>query len=300
MKCFDNWGEYEGANEGSGRSEKIWLTQTESGRIGLFKFRKSELTKEHVSEKLAQELATAVKLPCADIDLGRRDGREGCMSYLINKGDEELIEGIRLIGQKYPSFRADQLFDKDTQSYYSLGMILEVLEDKFLQREALRMVIFDFLIGNSDRHQSNWALLINREKARRFCPIYDNGSSLCAYVTEEQIDSYLGNDRVRFISLVDSKSRSRIRIDSNKKKEPTHLEMLEHIRQHYVSDWLMQWVEESVMVLSPQKINKIVSTFEKSEVSEKRKELLCRFLNTKVVYLKKCLGRRIQNDKDSE
>lgn len=40
MKDFSFWEEYEGTPEGSGRSEKIWLINPDTGQTGLFKLRK--------------------------------------------------------------------------------------------------------------------------------------------------------------------------------------------------------------------------------------------------------------------
>ncbi len=37
MKDFSFWEEYEGTPEGSGRSEKIWLMNPDTGQTGLFK-----------------------------------------------------------------------------------------------------------------------------------------------------------------------------------------------------------------------------------------------------------------------
>ena len=36
MKDFSFWEEYEGASEGSGRSEKIWLINPDTQQTGLF------------------------------------------------------------------------------------------------------------------------------------------------------------------------------------------------------------------------------------------------------------------------
>lgn len=41
MKDFSFWVEYEGAAEGSGRSEKLWLMNPDTGQTGLFKFKKT-------------------------------------------------------------------------------------------------------------------------------------------------------------------------------------------------------------------------------------------------------------------
>ena len=63
------------------------------------------------------------------------------------------------------------------------------------------MLVFDYLIGNSDRHQNNWAIIIKDQKME-WSPLYDNSSSLCAYILEEQIAGYLGKDKNRWNSLM--------------------------------------------------------------------------------------------------
>lgn len=50
MKDFSFWIEYEGAAEGSGRSEKLWLINPDTEQTGLFKFKKDIETTDHVSE----------------------------------------------------------------------------------------------------------------------------------------------------------------------------------------------------------------------------------------------------------
>lgn len=57
MKDFSFWQEYDGAAEGSGRSEKLWLTDPDTGQIGLFKFKKDITTTDHISECVASDLA---------------------------------------------------------------------------------------------------------------------------------------------------------------------------------------------------------------------------------------------------
>lgn len=63
--------------------------------------------------------------------------------------------------------------------------------------------------------------LNQKDENIRLCPLDDNGSSLCCDIDESKIDSYLGNDKVRFNSLINSKSTSRIRINKMQKKR-TH------------------------------------------------------------------------------
>lgn len=91
---FSSWQEYQGASEGSGRSEKIWLVNPVNDNVGLFKFNKSEYTTEHLSEKIASELGQIIGIKCSKIDLGTYDSRIGSLSYKINKNEDILIEGI--------------------------------------------------------------------------------------------------------------------------------------------------------------------------------------------------------------
>ena len=229
MKDFSFWEEYEGASEGSGRSEKIWLINPDTQQTGLFKFKKDEETTDHVSECVASDLAELIGIPCAKFEIGRYRGREGSMSYnIVDQSEKILIEGVYCINLVYDSFDVEKLMDIKTGDKYSLQMIKSALDQLNLFAEFLPILVFDFLIGNTDRHQSNWALILNKGKLS-ISPLYDNSSSLCAYVKEERVSQYLGADYRMWNSLVDSKSRSILRIGSQEERRPTHLEMLKYL-----------------------------------------------------------------------
>lgn len=168
-------------------------------------------------------------------------------------------------------------------------MILNSLNEYNFKSEFFRIVIFDFIIGNTDRHQNNWAVLQCNDNIR-ICPIYDNGSSLCCYIKEENIDTYLGNDKVRFNSIVNSKSKSRIRVDKNLKKESTHLEMIRYIKENY-NECIIEWVKIIKDSITDIAIDNIISNYEVSLISDKRKLLIKKFLLEKVNLLTKVFLR---------
>ena len=239
IENFDSWNVYDGASEGSGRSEKEWLI-SESDEIGLFKYPKFDPkdqreTTEHISEHLAHQLGLILNIPTAKVDIGVRDGRIGSMSYLVRSPDEMLAEGITFISGVYPRYNVETLRDEESGVYYCFDHILNSVPSIVPVKIWIEMMLFDFLIGNADRHQSNWALLLKivsddplSVQIRR-CPLYDNGSSLCSYVNKKQVEEYLGKDTNRFKSLVDTKSKSIIRIDGTQKSRPTHRNVISYL-----------------------------------------------------------------------
>ena len=83
----------------------------------------------------------------------------------------------------------------------SLEEILEVIEkhndiknNKELEEHFWNMFIVDGLIGNYDRHNGNWGVLVNDETQEiKLAPIYDCGSCLYSQLTDEQMEEILKN-----------------------------------------------------------------------------------------------------------
>ena len=276
-----------GMAEGSGRSEKEWLV-SENGQICLFKYPKSDETTEHVSEHLACQIGRIIGIETAAVDLACRNRRMGSISYRLNTDTQDLVEGIWFISGPYPRFNKDRLIDEESGQHYCLQMIETSLGELFNQQSTAEMLLFDFLIGNTDRHQSNWAILVETVEARPNatwpCPLYDNGSSLCSYVTEKQINQINHNDNNALLALVDTKSKSRIWIDGFSKSQPTHKEMIRHILKRYEST--QQIAQRILDRMTKDVIIDLLSQYPKTILPENRRALMCVFLEKKVEILR--------------
>ena len=212
------------------------------------------------------------------------------MSYnIVDREGAILIEGIYCISAIY-NFDAERLIDVETGEKYSLEMIRKVLEPLELFDSFLPLLVFDFLIGNTDRHQSNWALILENGKLS-LSPLYDNSSSLCAYVKEDRIKQYLGKDMLLWKSLVDTKSRSIIRITGHDKKAPTNLEMLKFLKKQYYRETkdIVKTMEERI---SEEAVCRILDKYKES-LSEEKRALIKKYILAKVELLKNVYKKEV-------
>ena len=181
--------------EPMGTKRKIWLCDPGNPREKwLFKYRNKEYTGDDWSEKVASELAAVLGVPHARVELAKRGPERGviCRDLVGASGAVELIPGDRVLAQHHPDY--PDLAEDYRNADHTLGRVLSVLErlgvavpDGTPRVDELRTAVdvfcgylmFDALIGNTDRNPGNWAVLgYSLAPSLRLCPSYDHASSL--------------------------------------------------------------------------------------------------------------------------
>ena len=142
-------------------------------------------------------------------------------------------------------------------------------------------LVFDCLIGNSDRHHSNWGVIpyiknVDDEKylKLRLCPLYDNGSSLCAYEDNNNIEVFF-KDRMKFEALVNTKSKSAIGWENE--RPIRHFDLLKKLKDNKY-EATIPYIEKIKNNINEKSIDKILTEFDSNIINEDMKKLLKMFL----------------------
>lgn len=198
--------------EDLGTKEKSWYTY--KGQKWLFK-KSRNLTGEHWSEKVAEQLCEHLGIPHATYELARYNDDIGVTSLSIieNRDKWRMTLGNQLLMREdasYPGHHEGRFVRVKEHTVYSVMAILDGnrTENQAPQWAGLPenidaagvfvgYLMLDALISNQDRHHENWAILVNLETKEQFlCPSYDHASSLgCTERDEKRMARLTSKDK---------------------------------------------------------------------------------------------------------
>jgi hypothetical protein len=181
-------------DEPMGSKEKVWCqlpTELGNGHWLFKQPRQQEENIEHLAEKIAYEVANLIQLPCARVELAELSGVRGSISLDVRSEGDVLVHGNEIIAGRVLLYdlhkkrrTTDHTFQRIRQA------ILEVCGGRCKEDmgQFAGYLVFDALIGNTDRHHENWALL-KREAGptdHRLAPSFDHASSLGREMRDER------------------------------------------------------------------------------------------------------------------
>jgi hypothetical protein len=186
--------------ETQGRQAHDWLSYKSRDRTWLFKPLRPQRNRplgEHITERLASELARVMGIPSARVDLAYRDGVLGCIVEDVRWSKGDIQAGRVLLAAVVEDYDPD---DPERRGH-NVGNIRLALE-RFAAPPDSHMpegftafdvftgyLIFDALIANRDRHDRNWAVLLpppGMRVADALCGSFDHASSLGFNLSDEE------------------------------------------------------------------------------------------------------------------
>ena len=182
-----DFSKYERSNRYYGGSErKIGILIGESEY--MLKFQKITpfgVRYNHISEFLGSRIFGLFDFPVQEVYLGTYEGEPvvACKNFIEQ-------------GEQFVPFNdvGESTLDRDKEVYqYSYEDIMQMLSDNTKLTDVQEtislfwdMFIVDALLGNFDRHGSNWGF-IKKNNKYRLAPIFDNGLSLFCFAGQEDL-----------------------------------------------------------------------------------------------------------------
>lgn len=226
---------YSKSNEFHKKNKKSWFRYIAKTAEKWYPI---ESITEFAINKLGEELGLNINE--TELIIGNRQIRF-LSKYFLSKG-EILLHGAEICGD-YLNDRvlANEIaVDKVTaRELFTFEFICEALDKIFkshsfkLKVEFVRMLVFDCLMGNNDRHFYNWGVIANTHRKVKmpiFAPIYDSARGLFWNESDEQIRhlyALQAHPNSRKIEKYSKSSQPRVSLENNKKAN--HFDLIEYI-----------------------------------------------------------------------
>ncbi|WP_144243262.1 hypothetical protein [Sphingobacterium sp. ML3W] len=237
---------------------------------------------------------------------------------MINRDNEQLVEVGRYMVTFNPKFIPEQNETRNEYSYQLLQNTLHHFSLAQYKHNFLQTLVFDALIGNSDRHQENWAFisdsyileenidignmveraqkekdfsytpeLVSKEfelrklTIKNIAPIYDSGSSLGRELTEDKIEKMLRDKQMMDAYI----RRGTSELHWEDKRKVPHFDLLRHFKKlelksdfEQATAFLKNWDSQKVEQIILNIDNVLPEEHSFYKLSAIRKELILKLL----------------------
>jgi len=286
---------------------------------------------EFWSEVIAYQIGKTLGLNILRYDVAVSNGQIGCLSpSMINIGKEQLVEVGRYMITYNPDFAPENNSTRNEYTYNLLSQTLEHFQLIQYKEIILQTLIFDALIGNSDRHQENWAFIsdsfnpdedidiqpmlaritkekefryddnlinkefeLRRQKIRDIAPIYDSGSSLGRELTEEKVRKMLSDKQMLDAYI----ARGTSELHWNTKQKVPHIKLVGLLKEiepkelfESASHFLEKWDDNKIYDIITGIDDILPDEHQFYKISPERKELIFKLLTLRFEHITNILN----------
>jgi hypothetical protein len=188
-----------------------------NGSPYMLKFQKKSefgMRFNHISEYIGSHIFTLLGFPTQETYLGTYEEEQvvACKDFI--KPDVQFVP-FNDVGES----TLDQDKERYQYSYDDIMMMLQVNSKLTQVKETIRsfweIYIVDALLGNFDRHGSNWGF-IKKNNAYSLAPVFDNGSCLYPNMTNEDEMESVMNSTEETEKRIFTFPTSQIKLDGKK------------------------------------------------------------------------------------
>ena len=255
---------------------------------------------ESITELLLNRLGTIFGLQMAESRIVMMGGQLRFLSrYFLNSTKEELVHGADILAgflNDSPQFVEEVDKQKLTNEWFTLQVIEQAVENMFFhQKEDImhnlsKLIIFDAVVGNNDRHFFNWGIVRSIDKSFQpyFSPIYDTARGLFGNYSEEKLENIVEINKTIDNHIKKYCKESKPKIGWEGETKQNHFQLFEKIYKHefYISK------DEIRTLLSPSVLAQMVEEVRQNFghlISVNRTTMICKCLEYRFNYLREML-----------
>jgi len=185
---------------------KVFKAKYSSWNSYIAKSAQKWYPQESIIEYLLNRIGIILDLDMNSVKLSRINGQIRFLSkYFLDVENEKLIHGAEICGEylQDESFAKEIAMDKKSaRELFTIQFIFESINSVFnycckdLSNNLVKMLVFDAIVGNNDRHFYNWGIIKSIKKAGpppRYSPIYDTARGLLWNWNDDRVRAQLIN-----------------------------------------------------------------------------------------------------------
>jgi hypothetical protein len=205
---IDDWlpaGEYEGMYPKGARDKSCFISPDhlpeeyrflKTGHYYLFKESNERYPWQFWIEIIAYRLGRFMNIEVPPVYIGFKNGEKkyGALIEWFYDDECSYIDGSMVMKSRIENY------DTKKGTQHNLETILDSVEKQAVFVEHWgKVLLFDSIIGNNDRHQDNWGIVYKKVGIAfqdiHFSPAFDNGTSMGNEILEDNFENF--NDRNR-------------------------------------------------------------------------------------------------------
>jgi hypothetical protein len=283
-----------------GTKEKYWLQPVPGSplaeRLHLFKVGRPG-TGENWSERVACEIAHEMGLPHAKYELASCMGMDGVISERFHPMGSSLFTANVLLARIHEDYDQTLRFQHvaytpSTCLKYISRRLQPPIDGALTAADFfVGYLVLDALIGNTDRHHENWAVILESPAAddgRRLAPTYDHASCLGREMTDERRSNRLTTSDLR-ANVAAYAERARTAFYDAERVQPfTSRELMAHLHHHHRSP--MRFWAQRAIDLRPDFFESIFDRIPSEWISNVSADFACAFLRQTQAMLREIIG----------
>jgi hypothetical protein len=199
---------------------------------------------ESVIEYMINRIGQEMGLKMNEVKLVRANGQIRFLSKYFINSNLQLIHGAEICGEYLEDMPlAEEIANnkKSARELFTFEFIRDAIRNVFpkdfehLLTQLVKMIAFDAIVGNNDRHFYNWGVIATKKKTPilpKFAPLYDSARGLYWNRSDKALEHILGlhkqGNQTIHKYILDASPR--ISIEEN--KQANHFQLVDFVKRY--------------------------------------------------------------------